>query len=218
MISSIFNFIFGPVLIYSPGIFSGIILIIAGFLHAKRSKLILGGKNIDKLFKNAVVAVISFKIVYAGLCSIGQYCIWAASDVAKFLIAAPDTLWPLFNFRHGYFMHYILTHWWADVIFSAGIAYVFYLFMVFLKKYRESFFEEGEPRLGFLLALIIGWPGFIIFLPLTFIFVVFFGIFRRLFFKEAHTTLGWPFIVSALLIMVFGGFLTGVLGLGSLTV
>jgi hypothetical protein len=101
-------------------------------------------------------------------------------------------------------------------VVSLIAASLFYLFLVFLKKYQERFFEEGEAELGFLLSLMVGWSNFIVFLPMVFLSVVLVSIFRQLVFKEAYTTLGIPFILSAFIVLLFGNYLVSLLGLASL--
>jgi hypothetical protein len=97
-------------------------------------------------------------------------------------------------------------------------ALAFYLFLVFLKKYKERFFEEGEVELGFILALTVGWSNFIVFLPLVFLSVILVSIFRKIVFKETYTTLGAPLLLAALLVLLFGRYFIDILGLAALRV
>ena len=82
-----------------------------------------------------------------------------------------------------------------------------FLFSESAEKYRERFFEEGELDLGFLSALLIGWPNFVVFVPLVFLSVVIIAVFRRVFLKELYTTLGLPMLLATLLVLAFGDFL-----------
>lgn len=59
-------------------------------------------------------------------------------------------------------------------------------------------------ELGFLTALIVGWPNFVIFVPMVFISVIIVSIFRRLFYGETYTTLGIPFLLAALTALLAG--------------
>jgi len=61
--------------------------------------------------------------------------------------------------------------------------------------------------------MIVGWPNFIIFIPLVFVSVVLVSIFRGLYFKEAYTTLGVPMLLGALTTMIFGSYLIELLQL-----
>ena len=101
------------------------------------------------------------------------------------------------------------------IVASLLVAGAFYLFLLFLAKYQERFFEKGEIALGFLLGLTVGWPNFIVFLPLVFIAVIFVSILRLIFLKEAYTTLGAPLLLAAFTAILFGDYFINLLGLAA---
>lgn len=179
-------------------------------------------------FKHLLWATIGVRIAYAGLLTILQYFTWAQDKVGSIFLheslgksvplsVIQDLPW-IFGSRWGYFVFYSLLHFWLNVALSIFIAWLFYRFLILLKRHKERFFEEGEVELGFLTALIVGWPAFTLFVPAIFIFVVLASLVRLIIFKEAYTTLGWPFILAALASLAFGSFLLAQSGLLVLSV
>ena len=110
----------------------------------------------------------------------------------------------LLDVRHGYFIFYSFWHYWLSAILVIVVAFLFWLILKALQKYQSRFFEDGEVELGVLAALIVGWPGFVVFIPLLFLAVVLVSIFRMVFFKEAYTTLGAPMLFGVLLFLILG--------------
>ncbi|GEM_PF-1033757 len=180
-------------------------------------------------YKFLIWLVLGFKVLYASIKTFSQYYVWSNNEFTKLLlnqnIVESNVLenffgkatW-IFNNRFGYFIFYSWGRFWFEIVVSLVAATAFYLFLTFLKKHKERFFEEGEVELGFLLALIVGWSNFIIFLPLVFLSVVLVSIFRRLIFREMYTTLGAPLLLAALIVLLFGNYLVLLFGLTPLKV
>lgn len=176
-------------------------------------------------FKMLLIFTAAFRIFHAGLLSITQYYVWSGNELTKALTNSPiSPEVPISNFLHksldfildskfGYFLFYSWGRFWVNVLLTIVISLAFYVFLKALKRYNDRFFNEGEVELGFLLAMIVGWPSFIIFIPLVFGSVVLVSIFRGFYFKEAYTTLGVPMVLAALVIMIFGNYLINFLGL-----
>ncbi len=229
------DFLIGPFLIWLPKIFTAAVFLTAVVLYVYRGKF---GKDqkIKKFYNRIAISSALFKIVYAIFLMIAQYYVWSSSQFTKIFVSSSlkqiissiaglkenicSTLLPakVLVGNHGFFLFYSCGRFWIDVLISISAASIFYLFLVFLKKYRERFFETGEVELGFVLALIAGWPNVTLFIPLAFVFVVLVSIFRRVFLKEFYTTLGWPFILAASVVLLFGDKLINILRLGLLRI
>lgn len=190
---------------YSSLIISFAPKIVLGFVLAFGFFRYLFRRQFD--YKPLIFILAASRILYAVFLTSNQYRIWSQDEMAKFLLDTP-----------GYLLFYSYGRFWLNVFIAIGLAFVFYLFLKFLKKYQERFFEEGEPELGFLTALIVGWPNFVIFIPLIFISVVLISIFRGIVLKKAYTTLGWPFLLAAFLTLVWGNWLIQVFNLGVLII
>lgn len=197
------------VLIWLPKIFFGIIFILAVLIYGLRKSIGLTKS------RTLIISSISFHVLYAVLLTISQYYIWSQNKFTQLLLnSSLDLSMPV----SGYFLFYSFGRFWLNALITIGAAFVFYLFLKFLKKHRERFFEEGETELGFLSALIVGWPNFVVFLPLVFVFVVLLSIFRRVFLKEFYTTMGIPFLLAALIVLIFGNQIVDILSLGVLRI
>lgn len=166
--------------------------------------------SVSKFFK-LIVAVIFLRIIYAVALTFVQYYVWSQSELTKILTQSPlsdNVPLPVFDFifsgRLGYFLFYSYGRFWLNAVVSIFAAFCFYLFLKILKKHKERFFENGETELGFLAALIVGWPNFVIFIPMVFVSVMAVSIFRRLFSGEIYTTLGIPFLLAALTAFLIG--------------
>lgn len=168
-------------------------------------------------YKALIWLALAFKVLYASLETFGQYYVWAGGIFTKFFLDQrvadlgvlkefSGKLFWIFNNRFGYLIFYSWGRFWMSVFVSLVVAAVFFMFLKVLKKYKERFFEEGEVELGFLLALVVGWPNFIVFLFAAFLSVVLVSVIRIIFFKEFYTTLGMPFLIAAFISVFFGAY------------
>ena len=157
-------------------------------------------------YKLLVIILAAARVLYAAFLTAAQYYAWSRGALTEALLAP------------RYFWFYAYGRFWLNAFISIGVAFAFYLFLKFLKKSQERFFEEGETELGFLAALLGGWPNFVIFTPLIFISVVLISIFRGIVLKEAYTTLGWPFLLAAFLALIWGSWLIQIFRLGALKI
>ncbi len=152
-----------------------------------------------------------FRLIYALFKTAVQYHIWEqAGGLSRFLLPPYRPI--------SYFIGYSITHFWLSTLIDILIAAIFYAFLRLLKKYNSRFFEKDEPELGFLTALIVGWPNVVLIIPFAFIFVAILGILRGIFLKEQYTALSWPLIISAFIILFFGSYLINLFHLKTLVV
>lgn len=180
----IIQFITGPFLGWGVEIFTALIVFSALFFYYLKDKLDL------KLISWIHISIlILFKIAYASTATWAQYLIWKQDNFSQLLLPPHQPI--------SYFRFYAWTHFWLALVISIGISILFYFFLKFLNSYKSRFFAKGEVELGFLMALASGWPGFLIFIPMTFIFVVLVSIVRRFLFNKMYTTLGIPFILAS---------------------
>lgn len=202
------QFFVGPFLGWLPKIFFGAVFLGVAALYFWRRD-----ERLASRYKQLIAAAIVFRVVYASLLMVAQYYVWAQNRFTQILLDTPldRTLEPIlkswfliFQTPSGYFFFYSFIHFWVNVLFSVAAAFLFYLFLRSLKKYRERFFDYGEVELGFLAALLAGWPHFVPFLIFAFFLVVIVSLFRRITLGELYTTLGLPFLLAALIVLVWG--------------
>ncbi|MBT9171162.1 MAG: hypothetical protein DDT18_01531 [Actinobacteria bacterium] len=182
----------------------GIIFLTAFYFYfSKKDKL-------KFLINKLIVAALSFSALLAIVKTINQYYVWSGNELSQLLLPPHQSI--------DYFVFYAFGRFWLGVLIGVAVSFLFYLFLKFLEKRQNRFFIEGETALGFLTALIVGWPNFVIFLPLVFISTVLIAIYRRLILKEPYTTLGYPFLLAAGLVLIFGKAIIAVLNLGVLRI
>ena len=188
----------------------------------------------DSTYKFLIWLVLGFKVLYASIETFTQYYVWSSGKFTKLLLdqniisldIVKDSFGKMawvFNNRFGYFLFYSWGRFWLEIVVTLIVAMAFYLFFIFLKRHKERFFEEGEVELGFLLSLLVGWPNFIVFLPLVFVSTVIVSIVKIAVFSarggsayggnEMYTTLGAPFLLAALIVLLFGRYIVDILGL-----
>ena len=206
-------------------IFLGMVLLLAIWLYAYREyfdtpKLVRRYRLIAKL-------AIWARIFYAGFLTWAQYFVWNQGEMTRIFLTLPaddrslpmyGLLAPLFKWSGGYFTFYSFLHFWLPALASIVIGYLFLLFLRSLRKYRDRFFEDGEVELGWILALAVGYPSIIIFLPLVFFLIIPISIMRMAVLKQHLTTIGYPMILAAIPAMIWGPRLMIALGWSALII
>jgi len=219
-------------LIWLPKIFFFGVFAAAVFLYFSRRKKVISHWSSIVNYQLLIISCVVFRFFYAFLLTASQYYVWSQNKLTQLLLSSPLAqeipISGIFNKicqlsivncqKLGYFLFYSYGRFWLNVLISIGAAFIFYLLLKSLEKYRGRFFEEGETKLGFLAALIVGWPNFAVFLPLVFISVILISIYRRIFLKETYTTLGWPFILAILITLVWGNKLIYLFNFGALKI
>lgn len=179
-----------------------------------------------KWFLALAAAAAAGRLLYAALASAGQYSLWAGNEFTKAFVAFPADARSLPAFLRlipdaaenplGYFLVYSWGRFWLNPLLAILVALAFYWFLKALERKQTRFFEEGETELGLLAALLAGWPGFVIFVPLAFSFVLLLSLVRRAVLKEAYTTLGIPLLLSLGATLLWGDALLRLFRLGVL--
>lgn len=206
-----------PVVGWVPVIFWSLLLFLGGLSYIGR--IAREGGFLRENSRRMIRYALAFYVIYPIILMIGQYYAWSQNPLSKLLLSSPleekvpapqfikDL--PVSKSHLGYFVFYSFGRFWINTILAVGMAFLFYLFLKSLRKRKDRFFEEGEIEFGFLNALIVGWPRFVIFIPLVFFSVVLVSLARLFLFKERYTTLGYPFLLAAVLTMIFGfGFIS----------
>lgn len=234
------KFLTGTFLIEAPVIFSWVIFLCALGVYATdrsyRSDRTYTSYTTDKshrsyttyLYAWLIGAMALFRLFISFFETVLQYYVWGKNPFTNMLLTqplsekVPNELIPgfvrniLFDNPRGFFLHYAWVHFFLNVFLSFLSAIVFYFILVFLQKYRERFFREGEIFLGTLMALMVGWPNVVLFVPLALILTVIFSVVRSIVWNEQYTTLGWSFLVSGFGMLLFGKFLSNLFHLGVL--
>ncbi len=199
-----------------PQVFFGLVIVLAIVFYILTVR---SPENPRPRFKKLALWTIGFKFFYALVLTVGQYLFWSKDEFSRLFLSQPLKYGseisaigglPLFSdSKLGYFLFYSWGHFWLNAIWIVLFALAFWAFLKVLEKKEARFFYPGETELAFMLALAVGWPNFVVFLPLAFIAMVWISLFRIFFMKETHTTIGWPFILAAIAAFVFGQAILG---------
>ena len=203
------NFFFGPVLIWSPAIFSFLIMSAAATLYFPR---IRSNAKIFKFvnYKFLIIYLLAFKVFYAVILTVSQYLVWSNNDFTKYFLPPYQTF--------DYFILYSCGRFWMALVISFGVSLIFWFCLKAIKKYRPFFFGEGELELGLICALVSGWPNFVVFLPLAFSLIFVFSFFRILFFKKDAVAIGPYFLIASFISLFIGAWLIDIFNLNVLMV
>ncbi len=224
------EFFNGPILLWSPPVVSMALCILAVlFYFGWLPFFAVRFSRHQKFYRALAMIMIAFRVCYAGLLTVLQYLLWSGGALSRVLLGSPLVLpdhvdvvprWLAWIFQNsgGYFFYYAWARFWLSAILAIGGAFMWCLFLRFLARHKERFFDEGEVMLGFLSALLVGWPRITIFVPLLFFCVVFLSLVRRIVWGYRYTTLGAPFLLSAFLTILFGTTLLALTGLSVLNV
>ena len=205
-------------------IFWGIFLVtLFLFFRYKKGKCTLNG-----FVKKLIWIALGFRVINAISLTLTQYFIWASDPNTKIFIetglsrenpiADSFRFFPFLFGKMGYFLFYSYGRFWLNVFVVILCSFLFYLFLKSLSKWKSRFFEDGEILLGVLCVLLIGWPSFVTFLIFVFLSVILISIIKSIFFKEKYTTLGEPFLLATLLVLLFGTYIMSLTGLSVLKI
>jgi len=171
---------------------------------------------------------IAFRLSFAAVKAAAQYYVWAANPFTRHMLRASlerslfapilGKFFAVFDNRLGYFLFYSWVHFFLGVLLSVVTAWLLYLFLKSLQRYRGRFFAQGEVMLCSLLALVVGWPGVVLLVPFGLISMVAVSAFRLVASKGTYTTIGVPFLIAAAVVFVWGEFLLDALHLSVLRV
>jgi hypothetical protein len=160
--------------------------------------------------KRLLIFLAVYRLSFAALESIVNYYAWTKNPFTSLFLPPHRSI--------GYVLIYSWVHYFLNAVISVLMAYLFFLFLRGLKQYQERFFEKGEVEIGFIVALVVGWPNFVVFLPLVFVSVILIAIYRRIFRGEAYTTLGVPFLLAGFIALLAGSLAIETLNLSVLKI
>lgn len=164
-------------------------------------------KKQDEIYKKLIYLMAGFRLIYPALFTLLYYLVWTQTPFMVKVLEVSGT---------GYVFKYTGLRFWAEEGLAFLLAFIFWIFLKSLKRYRDRFFEEGEINLGALMVLVAGWPNTILFIPAMFIGMVITSLIRLIYWKQKLTTMGLPFLIACLLMLIFGGLLLGPLNLNVL--
>ncbi len=153
-----------------------------------------------KLIKYGIFIVIALFAITGAYSTIATYYAWKAEPVSRYLLP-PHQDW--------YFFNYAFFHFWrADIInFLTGLGWAVFLFVIY--KYSSGrILDKGEVYLGFLTAMIVGWPKIFAYLAIAFGILAVRGIANFMILKnKGNLAIASSIAFSALIVAGFGNFI-----------
>lgn len=192
-----------------PVIFFTVALVVSLLFSFLREKLFPDYSLFEKL-RVLIVAVILFRISYPLMLSVAQYFIWSSQEFTKLLLPPHQPI--------SYFLVYIIGRFWIDQAIAIAVSLSFYVVLMLLKKYQPRFLSKEEILLGFLMALLVGWPNIVIFVPMVFLSAIAMSVINMTMLRVKYTGLYFPFLFAGLFTFVFGSTILALLGLTVLQV
>lgn len=201
------KFFFSWFLTYLPLVISGImvLVVVLNSLLPNR-KYLLFLKKIKTT--SLIYLLVGLTLFFNTFLSVLQYFVWRSSDFSRFFL-------PPFT-KISYFLTYIFIHFWFASLLAGVVALVFYLLLKLIKKYRNEVISQEELSLILLSGLLVGWPKFIILVPLFFLLTLIFSIVNLLVFKKKTNSLLYPLIFSLIIVFLLGTYLIKYFSLSAL--
>jgi hypothetical protein len=186
-----------PIMIWLPQAFSAAMIALAAVFYYRTTH---NPENPRPWFKRLAFLSVGFNFLYAAILTVGQYFVWNRDEFTKLFLDQPN-----------YLLSYSWARFWQSAMLILALAFVFWLILRFIQKKEARFFYPGEVEMAFVLSIAVGWSNFTVFVPLAFILMIIFSLFQKIFKRERYVTIGWPFIVSAVLTFAFSEKIFGVL-------
>lgn len=193
------------ILIWLPEAFTAAVFLAVAGRYVLKKKYILRFYLFRLKLRTLVLAVVGFNVIFSLTLSVIQYYIWRQDQLARFLLPPNQPV--------GYFLNYVFTRVWLNLIIATTVSVIFYGILRLLEKYRSSLFDKEDTLLLFLMALVAGWPNVIIFIPLAFGYAVIFSLIEKVNRKSNRINISLPCILSALTVLVLGNWLVEIFNL-----
>lgn len=188
----------------------------AGYFYAR------GRDNLKAVINRLFWAVLALKLLKPAFFTGAQWYVWHVSrpEFLALPLAADLKLlgWlDIFSFLKGvsggYFIFYSFGRFWLGALIALAAATLWWLVLRLLAKRRPEVMRPEELSLAWITAAIAGWPGFILYVPMSLAFAVVGTLYLMARKMDSRLPIGWPMIIASVLVAVAGTFLIGLLGL-----
>ena len=153
------------------------------------------GRRFSMIMRYALAVALLLGTGIASFLTHAQHFAWTATEIGK-LFLPPVQPW-------SYFVGYVGLRFWLPFGLATLSAGLWYGFARLIRSRSERYLAEGELELTTLMIFAVGWPGVVVLMPVTGIFLVLVSLTRKILFKQELTTLGLPFILGALMTVIY---------------
>lgn len=201
--------------------FDLIVLILAGYWYWKNSE------KTAAFFKRLVLVTLGLKMLAAAFFTWSQWYVWHLSRPEFLSLPLSSNLklfgaFKIFDFlksiKGGYFIFYSFGHFWLELLLALLVAAGWWFLLKLVAKYKEVTVTSDELLLAWITAVIAGWPGIVLYVPIVFMLMALGMLYFRLRKIDKLVAMGWPVIMSSTIVLVAGTFLVELLGLAVLKV
>jgi hypothetical protein len=169
------------------------------------------------------IAVIALNFTYPAVLTGLQWYSWSESAVGRALLSLPlDPKVPLpallqparifFEHAGGYFAFYAIDRFWLSFVLTCICAAIFQFVFVIVRRIGADTEPRSDNALPLLAVLIVGWPGVVVFVPLSLCFAVVHGVARAIQGRR-ETSFGPSLSLAAFVVAISGPFLVAILHL-----
>lgn len=162
-----------------------------------------------------VLLVVVLHFGYVAFITVAQYQVWGSNEFTKDFLMQPlahDVPLPFllewarswFEGPLGYFSFYVFGRYVLSLVFLFVTAIVLGLLLLLRARHRPLNFKEGDIPALILSALVSGWPGVIVLVPLGFIIALVISALGKILYRVERTYLPPAFLIAALVANIWG--------------
>lgn len=145
-------------------------------------------------------AISSFLVFFtAGYLTCQQYLIWSASPFARLLLPPTTSI--------AYFIQYALTNFWTAPLIAMSAALLGLVATTIMnRRFQNRFFWPGEPWIFATALLLVGHPGWLLYVPLLLLVFLAWQIFFAVFHKnhKERASLYYLWVSGAIVTVILG--------------
>lgn len=181
----------------------------------------------QKILSRLLWAVIGLKLAKPIFFTWSQWHVWRAlrPEFLSLPLAADLKLlgWlKAFSFLKstsgGYFIFYSFGRFWLAALLALATAAMWWALLKIIASRRPEAIYPGEASLAWVTGAIAGWPGIVLYVPLTLLLTLIGSAYHDFKKIDSRLPIGWPMIIASLIVLVAGSLLLDWFGLGVLRV
>ncbi|NTW22636.1 hypothetical protein HGA34_03825 [Candidatus Falkowbacteria bacterium] len=215
------RFLLGPAPMWLFFILEITALLVAAYYYIKKRE------NAKAVFRRLLLVVLALKLSKPIFFTWTQWYVWHLSRPEFITVPLSADLrllgWlKLFSFLKsvpgGYFVFYSFGRFWLGVLIALAVATLWWLVLKLLAKQRPGAMLAEELSLAWITAVIAGWPGIILYVPMALVFTAAGTLYFMAKKIDSRLPVGWPMIAASIIVALAGTFLVGIFGLVGLSV
>lgn len=183
----------------------------------------LSDRALRRWFVGLIIGMVVLRVGYAALSTWGQYYVWEQSPFTRLLLKIGldrnelgpilGPLYGLFDDSRGYFKYYVIGRFWINALLATALPFVLVGIVKLYLKLRGIAFENYDLKIMAITGLLVGWPKFVIFVPMMLVIGLVLGIGRKVIKGDSYFMLAEAMILAAAILLIGTWNLVELLGL-----